>query len=126
MSQLSGILYYSFARDGISDEALQNIVTRARARNSALSVTGQLHFENRLFLQWLEGEKAELNKIWDIVSADPQHSSLSLVFQGEIPKRYFPKWKMAHTNRKDALLLHYLQKRGLSVVRVFRRAEAVW
>ena len=51
---------------------------------------------NSCFIQLLEGEEAELNKLFDLISLDPRHNEVAKIIDGCIEKPRFPDWSMGY------------------------------
>ena len=72
------------------------IVSVARARNSALEVTGALVFTQTHFAQCLEGPGAALDEVMNSIVADPRHCEVDIILDGPAPVRRFHGWSMAY------------------------------
>lgn len=115
MSELYGLLYYSFADPELDTVVLRFIADRASARNEKKGVTGQLHFENGLFLQWIEGTQEALTEVFDHIERDPHHSGIDVMFFGPIPSRSFGGWHMALSTADNVSLLSYMQDQKIEL-----------
>lgn len=80
--------------DFSSESDLQNIVEKARARNSAAGVTGFLHVQGLEVLQYLEGGSARLSEIKGSIFRDHRHGQIVLISEGEVLSARFPDWAM--------------------------------
>ena len=115
MSDLTGLLYYSFCDDELDTVVLRFIMERARIRNQRKQVTGQLHFENGLFLQWIEGAEKDIDDVFGYIQNDPHHGNIQIVKRNPIPLRQFTGWDMAFSNNENTSLLSFMSKNGLSL-----------
>ena len=79
-----------------SDAELAQILRTARARNSALKVTGALMLYQNWFAQILEGPEDAIKSLYDRIKTDARHDSVQLLEQGAATQRSFEKWAMAH------------------------------
>ncbi len=114
MPQIHGLMYYSFADPEFDENVLAFIMARARMRNARAQVTGQLHYENGLFLQWFEGRAQRVDEIFAHIERDPHHSGIKTLYRGPVPRRSFDGWDMAYSNGKDSSLLSFMRHHDLS------------
>ena len=89
------LLYTSVATRQIDDGDLRSIGLAAQSRNAACDVTGALMYENRTFMQLLEGDQKEVQALLALISNDPRHTSINVFSEGPIQERSFPQWSMA-------------------------------
>lgn len=115
MTQEYGLLYYSFADDELDTNVIRFIADKARTRNAAFDVTGHLHYESGLFVQWIEGSKQNLNEIYGYIRRDPHHHGLTSIFFDTIPARGFSSWNMATSMENNASLTKFMRERNLSL-----------
>ncbi|MCI5120416.1 MAG: BLUF domain-containing protein [Candidatus Electrothrix sp. AUS4] len=77
--------------------------------NPGLGITGVLFYHNRNFLQALEGEQEQLEKLMTTLEKDPRHTRMTRLVDTEVARRGFPDWQMdvfnldadAVLNRRD-------------------------
>ncbi len=92
------LLYTSVANHDFSSEELAGLLTGARATNKQEGITGLLVYHKREFMQLLEGEKEDVERIYSRIAEDPRHTSVNTFWQGEIPARTFRDWEMGFLN----------------------------
>lgn len=117
MSQVYGLLYHSTAEDALDSEQLQRIMRTARERNYLKHVTGQLHYENGIFLQWLEGSRDHVVEIFGHIKRDTLHRDIDTMYFGPVPSRSFDGWDMAYSSSQNASLLSFMRSNRLSLER---------
>jgi Sensors of blue-light using FAD len=78
------------------DEALGEILQVARVNNAAKGITGALMLYDHWFAQVLEGEEAEIQKLFAVIRSDPRHRSIDVTEQTRVPGRAFARWAMAN------------------------------
>lgn len=78
------------------DEALGEILRVARVNNAAKGITGALMLYDNWFAQVLEGEEAEIQKLFAVIRADPRHRSIDVTEQASVTGRTFARWAMAN------------------------------
>ena len=88
------VVYTSVATDPMHEEELRAILEHARASNHQTRVTGLLLYSNGQILQVLEGEKEEVEKLYEKIRRDPRHTHVATVEAGFSKHRIFPDWSM--------------------------------
>lgn len=105
MSDLKALVYVSSAAYELSDEKIKHILGRARDRNIEHHVTGVLLFIGGNFMQYIEGPADELDLIYSIIKADPDHKGLIELMHHAIEARDFSSWSMAYCTKNRAVLV---------------------
>jgi hypothetical protein len=59
-------------------------------------ITGILCQGQGLYIQILEGERSNVNRLYATLIKDKRHQNIELVSIEEIQTRRFPEWSMAH------------------------------
>lgn len=95
------IIYASTATHLMSEQELTDILTKARANNEQLGVTGMLLYNSGNFLQVLEGDEANVNAIYNKISQDDRHYNLTKIFSKPIASREFGEWSMGFRSWSD-------------------------
>jgi len=92
---LYNLVYCSHAATAVSDAAVNRIIATARRNNPAHEITGLLFFGGGLFLQWLEGPRASVLRLWQNLEADQRHHDLVVLSRSEeVRERLFGEWDM--------------------------------
>jgi hypothetical protein len=109
-------LYASRAAQPLPEEALCDILKQSRKNNPVLGVTGMLCYTKDVFVQVLEGGRAEINGLLNRIIRDDRNIDLQILSFEEIFERSFNSWTMgevdlAHVN--SALVLKYCAKAEL-------------
>jgi hypothetical protein len=95
LPRLHHIVYCSRAAPGIDDAAVAHILHVAQRNNPRHGITGLLSFGGGMFFQWLEGPRASVRRLMDLIKADPRHESVvELNESEEVRERLFPDWAM--------------------------------
>jgi hypothetical protein len=92
----------------MDDAGLVEILDTSRNWNAGHGITGVLLYGEGSFIQVLEGEKTEVEYIFERIKADRRHKGLIKVLSGEIPERTFPTWTMGFKTM-DAIAVNFLQ-----------------
>lgn len=94
MGRLHRLIYISTATSPMTDEGLSELLRVARSRNSALSITGMLVYSKGFFIQALEGEKADIDAVFESIRKDSRNAKPYVTDESEIESRSFPNWSM--------------------------------
>ena len=97
------MIYISAATVQFTTEDLAKLLSKARANNSSVDVTGMLIFHEGSFFQVLEGPEEEVFKIYDLISDDPRHDDVKLLLKSKVEKRSFEDWSMGFVNPEKEL-----------------------
>lgn len=83
---------------------IEAILTAARAFNPSRNITGMLLYVEGQFLQYLEGEEAAVEALYDKIEKDRRHSGVMRLFASDCPRRGFEDWSMGFRSiDRDAL-----------------------
>lgn len=91
---------------------VNEIVLSAAQKNEEKEITGALIFDERHYVQVLEGE---LDVVWSTflkVRRDERHSNVGFVEMEAVPERYFANWRLgvtARDRRTDLIFAPYLR-----------------
>lgn len=95
------LLYASRVVDAGPD-AIESILARSREFNPANGITGVLCYGGGVFLQCLEGGRAEVNDLYGHIVRDARHRDVTLLQYDEILERRFGGWSMGQVNVSKA------------------------
>lgn len=98
---ISSLTYKSTATATPSASDLDVLVTKARARNSRLGVTGMLLFEDGCFLQTLEGPPQALETLWGSIRRDARHNHIEVLSENIVTARLFSDWNLLLDGKFD-------------------------
>ena len=90
---LTRLVYYSQRNTSMSMN-MDELIETCKRNNSAMNVTGILHYNGNYFLQVLEGGRAEVSSIYHRIAADPRHINIILISCHDVRERIFPTWSM--------------------------------
>ena len=88
------LLYTSTANTDLAADEVFKIVTVSARNNPARAVTGFLIYADGAFLQVIEGERADLDALLDVLGRDPRHRAITVKSRRPISSRSFPNWRM--------------------------------
>jgi hypothetical protein len=106
------LLYASREADAVNADALSAILRVSKENNHAAGVTGVLCHctSSKIFMQVLEGGRAQVSALFNRISQDPRHRDVVLLSYEEIGERSFSGWSMGQVSMSrlnPALLLKY-------------------
>ncbi|APQ18159.1 BLUF domain-containing protein [Maribacter hydrothermalis] len=96
---------------------LDEILAEARTTNFNKNITGCLVYYDHKFVQILEGEKNDIQELYEKIKCDKRHQSLKILWEGKVSKRYFSDWNMAfyypsvinNTNKEEKRFLNNMK-----------------
>lgn len=107
------LLYVSRAQSPEVVNTTQSILDSARKYNIANGITGILCFGGGLYLQAVEGGRAQVNELYGHIVRDPRHRDVVLLDYQEISERRFGGWTMGQVNLaklNTSIVLKYSEK----------------
>ena len=96
MFQIVYISYSANKFDPNGTEGIDSILEVARQYNQTKAVTGMLLYKGGIFLQILEGERAEIERLYGKIALDLRHEGLKILVKQDISERIFNDWSMAY------------------------------
>ena len=79
----------------------ESILRKAHIWNAQNDITGMLCEGQGVYLQALEGQRAQVTSLYARIHADLRHKNLELLHCESIIKRRYSEWSMAHVNLTD-------------------------
>ena len=107
---LVSMTYVSRSNPDLSDKEISEILQQAQDNNSANAITGMLIFKDNIFLQTIEGSRAQINHLLYSLIADQRHYDLQILETRELTYREWSKWSMNYvpaTAENAAIYLKY-------------------
>lgn len=96
------LVYVSSATSEMNEEELLELLSQSRKKNTQLNLTGILLYAGGNFFQVLEGEKAVVKNLYEIIKKDDRHTDCTLIDESEIAERTFTEWSMGFRHLKLA------------------------
>lgn len=96
------IVYSSVETEPMTDKGLEGLLRHARSANRARNVTGMLLYADRGFIQVLEGDKSDIDKLVAKIEADSRHDRFEILLAEEIDACDFADWEMAYLTQDQA------------------------
>jgi len=88
------VVYISSAAKLFTDQELEELLAKARAKNGSLDVTGMLLYKGGNFMQILEGPKEAVLPLVERIERDPRHLGFQRLLQQDKDLREFSEWEM--------------------------------
>ena len=84
----------SMPRD-LAGAEIKAIVSHARRRNAAVSLSGALIYTGARFVQYVEGPPDAVYDLKDRVGRDTRHHAIQTVMEEPVDRRLFDQWSLA-------------------------------
>jgi hypothetical protein len=94
-------LIYASHPFGFDDLTLANILSTAQRYNPEKDITGTLVCREDLYLQLLEGDREEVQALYEKIKRDDRHADATILVQEVAAQRLFPAWAMRHDPAKS-------------------------
>jgi hypothetical protein len=101
------IVYVSTAKRLMNEEELLDILTVSRTKNKINNITGMLLYAQGTFIQVLEGEKENLDDLFQSIEKDNRHKNIIKLITGVITQRNFSDWTMAFASVNAETLIEF-------------------
>ena len=83
---------------------LEDILTKSRANNPAIGVTGNLIYHSDLFLQLLEGPPRAVDNLYKTILSDTRHADIVKLRDSPCDRRLFASWAMKNDGYQSWML----------------------
>lgn len=97
-AKTSFLIYVSIATKPFSETELVELLATSRKNNASVGVTGMLLYKEGKFMQLLEGEEAQITRVFEKISKDPRHRNVITLLEGREDRRVFSEWLMGFSN----------------------------
>lgn len=95
------LIYYSSATTPYTKDDLLQILNKSHVNNERENITGILLYKDGSIMQVLEGEAADVQRRYEIISKDPRHKDVILIGEEEVTERQFGDWSMGFRDLAD-------------------------
>ncbi|WP_435625467.1 BLUF domain-containing protein [Flagellimonas sp.] len=92
---MHSLVYRSVAVENFELPDIYKMLSDARLFNSRHNITGCLLFHDNQFLQLLEGEEKEVERLFRRIKKDSRHHKLEIICEERSSIRLFDEWSMA-------------------------------
>ena len=97
------LVYVSTATVPMSEAELLDLLEKSREKNKRAFITGILLYGGGNFFQVLEGDKEDVDALYETILQDDRHHSCIIIDESEIQSRTFGNWSMGfrYLRRED-------------------------
>ncbi len=95
------LTYASRASHSVSAELIREVLDSSQRNNPNRGLTGILFCNANIFLQALEGPRAEVNALYNRLADDSRHKDLTVLDYAEINQRRYSNWSMGWAGAKQ-------------------------
>ncbi len=92
--RLLRLTYASRAAEWLTRDDLRAIANSAQKRNRSMGLTGLLLYVDGDFLQVIEGPGAAVEKLYEMIEADPRNQWVTRLATERVLRRAFGDWSM--------------------------------
>jgi len=89
------LIYVSAATVELSSDELVALLEDASRRNAESGISGALLYAAGSFMQILEGDAADVDRVFERLQRDPRHHNVIVLEREPISARSFARWSMA-------------------------------
>ncbi len=115
---------FSVGADSEIDSYVINILNQSRKNNKNRNLVGALYYGNGCFFQCLEGQKTDIDALYQILLQDPRHKNLEILSSQAIEKIGFSSWEMKYATI-DQEVRTFLRKYSLAKFDPYRFTPAM-
>jgi len=90
------LIYSSEAAQKLDLQDFERMLAEFRIRNKARGITGVLVLVDGIFVQVLEAEEQQLDRLLRSLERDPRHRDMKIFYRHEVAERAFASWSMAY------------------------------
>jgi len=101
---LQELVYTSVSQPHAHPDDVKDILTSSERNNLASSITGLLLYDGERYIQILEGDASNVDRLFETIKKDHRHDALELLHQGPITGRSFQEWRMAYESLPMGIL----------------------
>jgi hypothetical protein len=110
------LLYASRTTPALAERGIDDLLRQSRRNNISCGITGMLCLSNGVFVQVIEGGRADVSRLFARIIADPRNTDVQILMFEDISERRFGNWTMGQVNIASvnpALLLKYSARPSL-------------
>ncbi|MFN8577859.1 MAG: BLUF domain-containing protein [Candidatus Sericytochromatia bacterium] len=104
------LIYSSRENIKFTDDVLKAILDKANKHNSKNDITGVFLYIDGNIIQLLEGEKDDIEALFERISKDNRHKNIKVLIKGSAEERTFPEWYMGFKSMNYSDYSEYLKK----------------
>ena len=93
---LCRLIYVSRPAEGVDLREARRILAASQMNNPRRAISGALVFNSGYFMQWLEGARSEISRLFAHIAKDPRHGDVELLDFSRVARREFGAWSMQY------------------------------
>ena len=93
MHTIAYISSYTGRRETLVED-LTDICEKSKSNNPKNNITGVMFYHNRRFMQLIEGDKKDLDRLMAKLHKDPRHCQIMKIVDTPVSERGFASWNM--------------------------------
>jgi hypothetical protein len=90
------LIYISNSVEPFGEDDFIKLLMQSRSSNSLNEITGLLLYNKGTFIQYIEGAKTQIHRLFEKIKADTRHYNVEVLTEGEIAQRNFKNWTMEY------------------------------
>ncbi len=91
---MQSLTYVSSATVRLDLPDIEDLATVSRRNNEGAGLTGMLLYAEHHFIQTLEGERAAVDAMFEVIRADSRHHQVELTLYEAVDERAFTDWSL--------------------------------
>ena len=112
------LIYRSKATSDITSKMVDAILDKASINNKKLQITGCLLVKGAYFLQFIEGKKDVVEKLFYKIKDDNRHDFVEILKEDMSEKRIFVEWFMGFANLDNTDVFGVDHKTGKDFIKL--------
>ncbi len=101
------LAYISQLEADMTDERIAQMIEAAALANASHGVTGVIALEGLRVCQVIEGERADVDRLFSNIMGDTRHTAIIELDRTEVSARRYPEWSMVRLPMVDMVLHAY-------------------
>lgn len=135
---LAQLIYVSNRKSNCTEQEIEKILESCKKNNPGLDITGVLLYNNKVFLQLVEGEYKIIIETYDKIKKDNRHEKCVMLSCVTIKEKSFSSWNMGlkkidntidvltNISKEEKKYLEYLisgneEKDGLKALNIIKK-----
>ena len=103
----------------LKKQDIEELLFQIREKNKRLAITGILLLIQGKFVQYIEGNSTEIDRVYSRIKKDSRHNELILLDSGKLESRQFKDWSMAYKKVGDEEIRDILGHTNLKLDSLF-------
>jgi len=101
---LSQLVYVSNRKPNCTNEEIGKILDACKKNNPPLNVTGVLLYNDKKFIQLVEGDAKIIMDLYNKIKSDDRHERVMMLSYSPIKEKAFPSWHMGSRDVSNGVM----------------------